>query len=114
MIPWFNCAQARLCLQLGYSHPDQLIKCLTARQLNEWLAYDQIEPFGEIRQEIRHGQQMALMCNLKRDSKIKPQPYTPREFMHFVDLPEERPPDPKVLSTQLAAMFDTLGKSNGR
>jgi hypothetical protein len=57
--------------------------------LNGWLAYNSIEPFGEIRDEIRHGQHMALYANCHRDPKKKPEPFKDEDFMNFIDRPEE-------------------------
>ena len=67
---------------------------LTSSQLAGWMAYAAIEPFGEYRSELRHGQQMALQANINRDSKRKPQPYAPAEFMNFVDSQEEERSEP--------------------
>jgi len=52
------------------------------------MAYGAIEPFGEYRSELRHGQQMHLMDRgiYKRD---KPLQIT--DFMNFVAKPEEKP-----------------------
>ena len=63
---------------------------LTASQINDWLAYDQIEPFGEMRNELRHGQQMALHLNLNRDSKQRSEPFTALECMNYVVKPPEK------------------------
>lgn len=67
---------------------------LTAAQLNEWLAFNQIEPIGEGRAELRHGQIMALTLNLNRDPKTKHEPYDARDYMNYVD------PEPEKIYTQ--------------
>ena len=38
----------RLCLHFGYPcvHPDVLAEVLTERQLDDWLTYAEVEPFG--------------------------------------------------------------------
>jgi len=61
---------------------------MSAATFAEWQLYDQIEPFGEFRAELRHGAQMALTANMNRDSKARPEPFRSIDFMHFV----ERPP----------------------
>lgn len=63
---------------------------MTASQLNELIAYHDLEPFGEIRSELRHGQQMALVANCNRDSKSKPEPFKARDFMNFVQSEPEK------------------------
>jgi hypothetical protein len=61
---------------------------LTASQLNGWLDYNSIEPFGEFRAELRHGQQMAMTANINRDSAKRKEPFTAADFMNFYDKPE--------------------------
>jgi len=67
-----------------------LLQCLTASQINGWLNYYSIEPFGEFRSELRHGQQMALTANLNRDSEKRPEPFTAVDFMNFCEKKPER------------------------
>lgn len=63
---------------------------MTIRQLRELELYYTIEPFGEYRDELRHGQQMALHLNLNRDPDKRPAPFTARECMSFEEPEEER------------------------
>ena len=63
---------------------------MTASQLNELIAYSLIEPFGEYRAELRHGQQLALHLNLNRDSKQRSEPFTALECMNYVVKPPEK------------------------
>jgi hypothetical protein len=81
-----------LALQLGYPHPDILLAQLSSSQISEWMAYASIEPFGEFREEIRHGRIMHLldMAHFKRDK-----PLSPIDFMNFIDQPEEKELDPE-------------------
>lgn len=78
---------------------------LTASQLNDWFAYEQIEPFGEFRSELRHGQMMALHANLNRDSKNKPEPFTALDFMNFVEREPEREYTIEELEAYAAKIF---------
>jgi len=95
----------RLALQLGAPHPDYLSGQLTCSQLQGWMAYASIEPFGEYRHELRHGQQMALHCNINRDSKNKPEPYKAIDFMNFVDTPPERKLTDTEIEAELTRIF---------
>ena len=63
------------------------------------------EPFGEFREEIRHGQKMALTQNLKRDPKMKPTPFTTLECMNFVDVVKAKPvvESPDVISARISS-----------
>ena len=64
----------------------------------------EIEPFGQFRDELRNGAMMALHCNMNRDPKQRPEPFTAMDFMNFV----ERPPE-KVLSLEeIEAHFDKM------
>ncbi len=85
-----------MALHLGYPHPDYLLQALTASQLNGWLQYNAIEPFGEIRSEIRHGQSMALSANINRDHDKHPSPFNATDFMNFYDRAQEAEPQATV------------------
>lgn len=76
---------------------------LNAKQLNEWLAYMNIEPFGSIWEDIRHGQTQSMTANLNRDSEKKPEPYTAEDFRNFKEREAEvvREEDPDILSAQI-------------
>ena len=63
---------------------------MTIRQLRELELFYSIEPFGEYRQELRHGQSQSLLANINRDSKSTPEAYKPLDFMNFVEKPPER------------------------
>ena len=78
---------------------------LTASQLSEWMEYDNIAPFDrEFRHELRHGQIMALHCNLNRDPKSKPEPFAAVDFMNFV----ERPPEKVLTAEEIEKEFDKI------
>ena len=57
--------------------------------LDEWMAYSYIEPFGEMRAELRNGELCALLANLKRDSKRKAEPFRAADFMHYINEPRQ-------------------------
>lgn len=54
-------AAFRLCLHLGCPHPDYLLELLTGEQFDEWLAFAAIEPFGDLRQDLRTAAQSATI-----------------------------------------------------
>ena len=58
---------------------------MTSSQFAEWMQYNSIEPFGEYRNELRHGQLMKLLdeAHFKRDI-----PVTVANFMNFQEKPE--------------------------
>ena len=56
--------QFRLCLELGYTHPDYLLEDLTAIQLAEWEAFDKLDPIGSFREDLRMAQICSTNTNL--------------------------------------------------
>lgn len=49
-----------------------MLRSLTARQFQEWLAYAKVEPFDETRADYRAAQiaQMVLLVNLAKGAKL--------------------------------------------
>lgn len=100
-----------MALQLGFSHPDELTSRLTAGQLSEWKAYAAIEPFGEYRSELRHGQQMAMTANINRNQEARPEPFTALDFMNFMETekPEPKEETPEELSRRISSELFKIG-----
>ena len=57
---------------------------LTAREFAEWMAFYQIDPWGEQRADMRSAQLVSMLANINRDPK-KGRVYRPDEFMLFPD-----------------------------
>lgn len=74
---------------------------LTAKQLNELELFYSIEPFGEFRQELRNGMNMALVANINRDAKSKPEPFNASDFMRFIEHEPERKLTPEEIDAEL-------------
>lgn len=64
---------------------------MSSSQFSEWMAYAAVEPFGEFREELRHGQHLSLVANINRDTEKRKEPFSACDFMNYVDLPEEKP-----------------------
>lgn len=43
----------------------RLLKECDAKELADWMAYDMLDPFGGLRDDLRHGQLVATMVNLQ-------------------------------------------------
>lgn len=71
---------------------------MSSRELAEWQAYWQIEPWGESRADLRSGIVASVMANVHRDAKTRRQPYTPRDFMPRLD---EAPREPQTWQDML-------------
>lgn len=70
---------------------------MDSHELTEWRAYYEIEPFGEMIADERHGIATAVLANVNRDSKRKPDAYEPRNFIPWHPL-NRKPPAPKLLA----------------
>jgi len=57
----------------------ELLRRLDSRELSEWMAYDQIEPLGEWRADLRAGIVAATLANVNRGKAQKP--FKPEDFM---------------------------------
>ena len=48
---------------------------MTSRQLAEWMAYDRLEPFGELRADYRNGILASMLAGLLGGQDVKPQDF---------------------------------------
>lgn len=91
-------------LALGYPHPDYLLPLLSGSQLQDWMDYAAREPFGSARADQRAGVLAALIANVNRDSKRKPEPFTIEDFFPSEPPREETPEEAtERLEAQLKA-----------
>jgi hypothetical protein len=58
---------------------------MTSLEFTEWMAYCEIQPFGDEVADLRHGTATALLANLNRDSAARPTPYVPHDFIYWGD-----------------------------
>lgn len=59
-----------------------MLKQITSAQLTELEAFWGLEAgWGEYKEDYRHAGIMAMHANLNRDSKKRPQPYKPDDFV---------------------------------
>lgn len=72
----------------------ELLSRISSRELSEWMAYAEVEPFGEERADLRSGIIASTVANTARDPKKRRKPYSADEFMpHFLT---EQPEDPEI------------------
>ena len=57
---------------------------ISSDEFTEWLAYYQLEPFGEQIADMRHGTACALLANVNRNAEARPQAYKPDDFVPWV------------------------------
>ena len=58
------------------------------------MAYYALEPFGELVADQRHGTATAVLANVNRDPKRRPQPYVAADFIHWHHSHREAKPEP--------------------
>jgi hypothetical protein len=93
----------------------QLLAQTTSLELTEWRAFYDLEPFGELVADQRHGIAQSLAANLQRDAKRRPEPYQPEDFIPWHEKHREPVnPDGKLLSNPEAqtALIKSLFKTN--
>lgn len=94
----------------------QLLAQTTSLELTEWRAFYDLEPFGDLVADQRHGIAQSLAANLQRDAKRRPEPYQPEDFIPWHEK-HRKPANPngKLLSDPeaQAALIKSLFKTNG-
>lgn len=56
----------------------EMLSRMSSSEFSEWMAYAQIEPFGEERQDVR---QAIIACTVANSVPRKGRPYTVNDFM---------------------------------
>jgi len=62
----------RLAVKLGKANVDELKRSLTAKQIMNWMAYAELEPFDERRQDVRIASIVQMIANVNRGKDQKP------------------------------------------
>jgi hypothetical protein len=57
----------------------EMLDRMSARELDEWMAYAAIEPFGDEWRQT--GMVAAVVANGNRDARKQPQPFAPEDFI---------------------------------
>lgn len=79
----------------------------------EWMAYAEVEPFGPEREDQRAGIVAALIANVNRDSKKRPEPYDVEDFLPRWETRVAPPPTEDVqLKDKLLAWAATMNADN--
>lgn len=82
----------------------ELHERIDAAELNEWLAYHAIEPWGEARAEARNGILAALIANIHRRRGARA--FRPEDFMQGV---ERKAPGPGALRAKIKGLLGGRG-----
>jgi len=78
----------RLALALGMT-VGELLARISSRELSEWMAFFQLEPWGAEVEDWRTGLIASTIANVNRDPKKRRKPYEPEDFMPQFDRPED-------------------------
>ena len=73
----------RLALSLGWPNVDAMLREMTAKQFDEWMAYYQLEPFGILAEDAIAAHWKAIYCNSNR--KKGKQAMKTEKFLIFRD-----------------------------
>lgn len=74
-------------------------------ELGEWAAFWNLGPWGAVRGDLQAGIIASTVANANRDSKKRPKPFRPDEFMPFREPPPAKPVDSAALSRRLLSAF---------
>jgi hypothetical protein len=75
---------------------------ISSAEFTSWQGYFQLEPFGDLVADQRHGVATALHANLNRDSKARPEPYRAEDFIHWRDTGPAEEPEPELIDDPVA------------
>ena len=87
-------------------------------EFTEWIAYNNIDPFGELRADLRQAQICALTANINRDRKKHKKPFGLADFMPYLDKEEKPKPDQspgqqvQVVSSMASLGLGKMNKDN--
>jgi hypothetical protein len=85
---------------------EELLESLSATELADWAAFYAVEPWGSEAAFLRTGIVTALIANTNRDSKRKPEPFVPADFMpDFTGKRRRDRLDPKRVRNILRSSF---------
>lgn len=74
-----------LALELGYASPRRMLGEMRRSELGIWTALRRRNPWGEMRADFRIAALAALIANVNRDTSRRARPFTPRDFMPYLE-----------------------------
>lgn len=70
---------------------------MDSAEFTEWQAYYQLEPFGELVADERHGSAAALLANINRNPEARAEPWRSDDFITWRDTGAKAEPEPVLL-----------------
>lgn len=56
---------------------------MDSAEFTEWQAFYQLEPFGDLIADMRHGVASSVLANVNRDREARREPYQAHDFIHW-------------------------------
>lgn len=90
-----------------------MLRELSPSELGTWAALYRLDPWGEMRADLRAGIGHALLANINRDSKQRPQPFSAADFMPYGER-EEKDTAAEIGDSLMANLAAVGGKRETR
>lgn len=88
----------------------ELLARVGSDELTEWMAFYQLEPFGEVRADLRSGVVAATFANAHRTKDSRA--FTPEDFMPFIERSAPQS-NARLNVARFKALFSHKVKKNG-
>lgn len=76
---------------------------MSSREFHEWIAFYEIDPWGDQRADVRAGIIASTLANIHRDKHAKA--FKPQDFMWFIDRPVEKVIDDAEIERKIEAFM---------
>ena len=78
----------------------ELLARIDSRELSEWMAYYEVNPFGSVRDDLQAGIVASTIANVNRGKNDKS--FTPSDFMPYMEKPQQSEGDMQAVMNALA------------
>lgn len=83
---------------------------MSHEELLEWGDYYALEPFGEMRADLRAGSICSTIANVNRDPAKRAQAYVPSDFMPYLKQQSDEEPKDIVAPETKAFLYSLVPK----
>jgi flagellar basal body rod protein FlgC len=97
----------------------ELLSRVSSRELAEWIAFFELEPWGTEVEDWRAGLIASTIANANRDQKRRRRPYEPQDFIPRRDVPtkqiEEQSVEDQIAIVEMwARILSAANQEGGR
>jgi hypothetical protein len=75
---------------------------MDSAEFTEWQAFYELEPFGDLVADLRHGSATSTLANINRDPKTRPEPFRADDFIFWRDTGKQAGDEPILLDDAVA------------